>query len=65
MAFILLLVVSMSVLVTLETGLATQKRAEIEARQNALFELQVAVGDLQRTARRGRRVYAFYWLRKP
>ncbi|WOO43299.1 hypothetical protein [Rubellicoccus peritrichatus] len=58
MAFILLVVVSMSVLVTLETGVATQKKAEIEARQNALFGVQVALGELQRTAGPDSRVMA-------
>jgi hypothetical protein len=50
MAFIVLLVISLSTLLQVETSSAKGQLAILEARQNALLGMQVALGELQATA---------------
>ncbi len=58
MAFILLLLLSLSTLVNLETRTATVHKQTLEARNNALMGLRVALGELQKTAGPDQRVTA-------
>lgn len=58
MAFILLLLVSLSTLVKVDVQTSAVTRDLQEARQNALFALQVALGDLQMAAGPDQRVTA-------
>lgn len=48
MAFLVLLMLSLSSLVSVQTRVATATRGVAEARQNALYGLEVALGELQR-----------------
>ena len=56
MAFVLLLLLSITTLVRVETGVAEQSKAQLIARQNALLGLQMAVGRLQIAAGPDQRV---------
>ncbi|MGE9289584.1 MAG: hypothetical protein ACQKBT_01260, partial [Puniceicoccales bacterium] len=50
MAFILLLLISLSTLIRIETKSSTDQNEEIAAKQNALLGLQVAMGSIQSSA---------------
>ncbi len=58
MSLLLLLVISLATLTTLETQTATHTREEIEAQQNALAALGIALGQLQKYAGPDQRVTA-------
>lgn len=58
LAFILLLLVSLSSMVMVETQTATVNKQLEAARQNALFGLQVAIGELQQNAGPDQRITA-------
>lgn len=58
MAFVLLLMLSLSSLISLELNLSGAQKVNVEARQNALFGLQTALGELQRTLGPDQRVTA-------
>lgn len=49
MAFVLLLLLSITTLVQVESGVASTSKRTLEARMNAQLGLQIALGELQRT----------------
>jgi hypothetical protein len=57
-AFLVLILVGLSSFTRVETEVANNSRATEQARQNALFSLNIAVGELQRLAGADRRVTA-------
>ena len=57
-AFLVLILVGLATFTRVETQVASNSRELAKARQNALFALNVATGDLQRTAGPDRRVTA-------
>jgi len=58
MAFVLLLLLSMTTLVQVETQSAKNSSTQLEAEQNALLGIQIALGELQRTTGPDQRVTA-------
>jgi len=58
MAFVLLLILSMSTLVQVEIASANTSVARLKAEQAALLSLNIAIGELQKTAGRDQRVTA-------
>lgn len=58
MAFVILLLLSLITLVRVETAGAAQSAATLQARQNALLGLQIALGELQKHAGPDQRVSA-------
>ena len=65
MAFVLLLLLSMTTLLKVETRSAALQKQSLKARQNALLGLYQALGELQRTAGPDQRVTARADLRAP
>lgn len=58
MSFIFLLTVSLALFVQIETSASTQQQLQEQARQNALYGLSVAIGEIQRLAGPDQRITA-------
>ncbi len=58
LAFLLLLLVSLSSLTYIETGAAVRAKSQFQAEQNALLGLNIALGDIQKLAGPDRRTSA-------
>ena len=58
MSFVLLLLLLMTTLVKVETGASAQQLSQLQARQNALLGLMIALGDLQKHVGPDQRVTA-------
>ena len=57
-AFVLLLLLAMTTLGRLQTGINEARSHRLQARQNALLGLQIALGELQKLAGPDRRITA-------